>query len=182
MLNFCLLSKPSSTVATKLNKHFSIIIHHTSKALYQSFMSSFNFYLSAKELCKECHPDPQPSREATLPSHPTPNLSTNPCILQFRVSDGGQCVSGALWCGWEEAWGLGKQCGMLFLWRGMGWRLSSSGLPLKQTKKDKAALRQHCDCKLQSGVGTAGLVLLAYVWQLQPVSKLLSVFAHCIVL
>lgn len=35
---------------------------------------------------------PQPPREATLPSHPTPNRSTNPCILQFRVSGGGQRV------------------------------------------------------------------------------------------
>ncbi|KAM7421247.1 hypothetical protein PAMA_015411 [Pampus argenteus] len=33
---------------------------------------------------QECHPDPQPPREATLPSHPTPNPCTNPCILQFR--------------------------------------------------------------------------------------------------
>lgn len=32
---------------------------------------------------------PQPHREATLPSHPTPNHSNNPCILQFRASGGG---------------------------------------------------------------------------------------------
>lgn len=69
------------------------------KGRYQSFVLSLNFYLprlSAKQPSKECHPDPQPPREASLPSHPTPNRSANPCILQFRVSGGGQCVSGAL--------------------------------------------------------------------------------------
>lgn len=60
--------------------------------------------LSAKQLSKECHPDPPPHRGATLPSHPTPNHSINPCILQFRVSGGGQRV----WCGWEERWGGGS--------------------------------------------------------------------------
>lgn len=115
------------------------------KGWYQSFVASPNFYLSslsAKQLCVECHPDPQPPREAMLPSHPTPTWVTPAsCSLGLVMV---VSVSGALWCGWEEVWGLGQQCGMLFLWRGMGWRLSSSGLPLKHSKKDKAALRQQC--------------------------------------
>lgn len=49
-----------------------------------------NFYLaclSAKQLSKECHPDPPTSQhyKPHSPSHPTPNPSANPCILQFRL-------------------------------------------------------------------------------------------------
>lgn len=138
------------------------------KGRYQSFVLSLNFYLprlSAKQLSKECLPDPQPPREAMLPSHPTPNYSTNPCILQFRVS-GGQCVSGALWCGWEKGLGWGSSVECCSSGGGMGWRLSSSGLPLKHSKKTKqhydhgAFLSRPVCVQHISRVGTASFVVL----------------------
>lgn len=143
------------------------------KGRYQSFVLTLNFYLpclSAKQLSKECHPDPQPPREAMLPSHPTPPpppaLTPASCSVALVVSvlvvlfD----VSGKRDGGW------GQQCGMLFLQRqrvggGGGWRLSSSGLPPKHSEKTKQHLgnvaflnAEQCVYKLLNRVGTASLV------------------------
>lgn len=70
----------------------------------------------------ECHPDP-PASQRTHPvfsPHPQP-YSSNPSILQFRVSGSGQW-SFVMWVGREMEWG--QQCGMLFLCWGDGLKVT----------------------------------------------------------
>lgn len=125
-------------------------------------MHSLNFYLlclSAKQLSKECHPDPPTSQAEASRClvTPPPNPSTKPCILQFRVSGGGQCVSGALWCGWEEGWGVGVAVWNAVLPEWGGW---VEGYPHQvyhsNTTKRQCGVKAAVLCSSGQGAQTPG--------------------------
>lgn len=91
------------------------------------------FLFSATKLSKECHPVPQPCREAMLSSHPTPNyivLTPASCSLGLVVS-----VLAKL-C--NVVGGSSVECYSFV--GGMGCRIPSSDLLLKHRQTDKACL------------------------------------------
>lgn len=94
---------------------------------------SFIFLFSATKLSKECHPDPQPYREATPSSHPTPNhivLTLAPCSLGLVVSVFVElCNAGG---------GSSVEC--YFSGGGDGLKVSIIRFTLKHGQTDKACL------------------------------------------
>lgn len=76
--------------------------------------------MSSQAPLQPLHTQNQPRKGATLPSHPTPNQSNNPCILQFRLSAVVSVLVELCDVGGKRLMGWGQLCGMLLL-REVGW-------------------------------------------------------------
>lgn len=122
-------------------------------------------------------PTPQSYKPPSLPT-PPPVLALFSASCSF--SGGGQRVGGALWCGWEEGWGWGQQCGMLFLWRGDGLKVILIRFTTQTSREDMTALGNSTF--MQGFVGqseNSNFVWIVYLsdkayWWLQNIRFLIS--------